>query len=376
MDALFTVEGQREPAIVARSVGVDGCRYAFVTAALHDHRLTATPIPPSADLMFQVAARFLPRMDDARHRATRGAFTGLFSPRRVERYRAGIASTANQLLDAFPDHGPVELVERFSRPLPFAVICRVLGVPEDQHPWLAERMETFGRAVAGQRQRANVEAGNAATAEMLELFDRLLQQRRSHPEDDVLSLLATSADADDVLQDVLANCIFFVLAGHATTTALLTAGVHLLSTHPAQLTAALAGRITWAALVEELLRYVSPTTLTGVTAADDLQIAGCPVPAGAQRAIVYAAANRDPEIFDAPDTFDATRAANPHVAFSAGTHYCLGAPLARMHGEVALALLFSRLPGLRAVGEPKWIGSVPIRQIAHLEVTWEPATAS
>jgi pimeloyl-[acyl-carrier protein] synthase len=371
MDALFTSDGRREPATTARTVHVPGCNHAFVTAALHDRRLTATPIPPSDDIMFQVAARFLPRMDAVRHRATRGAFTGLFSPRRIQQYRTHIEATAAQLIDAFPATGPMDIVTAFARPLPLAVICEVLGVPHDQQPWLAERMETFGRGFAGQRERANVEAGNAAAVAMLELFDDLLRQRQRQPAQDVLSLLALSGAAEERRDDLLANCLFFVLAGHATTTALITAGVHLLAVHPDQLSHVLSDQTTWSSAVEELLRFVSPTTLTGVTATGDLQVGGCPVPAGASRAMVFAAANRDPSVFENPDSFDAARTPNPHLAFSAGVHYCLGAPLARLHGEVALGLLFHRLPRLHALGEPEWLGSVPIRQVAHLSVDWE-----
>ena len=371
MDALFTADGRRDPAATARAVQVAGCGYAFVTAALHDRRLTATPIPPSDDVMFQVAARFMSRMNHDRHRVARAAFTGLFSPRRVQQYRTRIETTAAQLIDALPATGPVDIVAAFARPLPFTVICEVLGVPDDRQPWLAKHLETFGRGVAGQRERANVEAGNAAALEMLEFFDGLLRQRQHKPTNDVLSLLAGSQAADERRDDILANCIFFVLAGHDTTTTLITAGVHLLSAHPDQLASVLNNQTSWSTTVEELLRFVSPTTLTGVTATQDLQVAGCPVPAGAHRAVVFAAANRDPSVFDNPDSFDAARAPNPHVAFSAGVHFCLGAPLARLHAEVALGLLFSRLPRLHAVGDPEWLGSVPLRQVTRLSVDWE-----
>ena len=371
MDALFTADGRRDPAVTARAAHVAGCGYAFVTAALHDRRLTATPISPSDDVMFQVAARFLSRMNHDRHRAARAAFTGLFSPRRVQQYRARIETTAAQLIDALPGSGPVDIVAAFARPLPFTVICGVLGVPDDRQPWLAKHLETFGRGVAGQRERANIEAGNAAALEMLAYFDDLLRQHQHQPTNDVLSLLAGSQEADERRDDILANCIFFVLAGHDTTTTLITAGVHLLSTHPDQLASVLNDQTSWSTTVEELLRFVSPTTLTGVTTTQDLQVAGCPVPAGANRAVVFAAANRDPSVFADPDSFDAARSPNPHVAFSAGVHFCLGAPLARLHAEVALGLLFSRLPRLHAVSEPEWLGSVPIRQVTQLSVDWE-----
>ena len=240
------------------------------------------------------------RVDGDRHNAARNAFSGLFSPRRVGRYRARIEATAAKLLDVLPAAGPVDIVPAFARPLPFAVICQVLGVPQGRQPWLAERMETFGRAVAGQRDRVNVDAGNAAASEMLDFFDDLLRQRQRQPEDDVLTLLAASAPSERHREDLLANCIFFVLAGHATTTALLTAGVHLLSSHPDDVTHLQRNPAAWTTAVEELLRLISPTTLTGVTATADVQVAGCPVPAGANRALVFAAANRDPSTSKIP----------------------------------------------------------------------------
>ncbi|KQZ88548.1 hypothetical protein ASD62_03690 [Phycicoccus sp. Root563] len=371
MGALFSPDGRSDPAATARSVPVAGCSYAFVTEALHDRRLMATPIPPSDDLMFQVAARFMSRVDGERHTASRKAFSGLFSPRRVERYRAQIQATAAELLEALPATGPVDIVTTFAHPLPFAVICQVLGVPKSQQPWLAERMDTFGRGVAGQRDRANIDAGNAAASEMLAFFDDLLGHRQLHPEGDLLTLLGASAASDGAHEYLLANCIFFVLAGHATTTSLLTAGVHVLSSHPHHVTDLQEDPAGWMPAVEELLRLVSPTTLTGVTATADVQIASCEVPAGANRAVVFAAANRDPSTFTDPDTFDPTRTPNPHVSFSAGVHYCLGAPLARLHAEVALPMLFGCLPGLRTIGDPTWLGSVPIRQVASLEIDWD-----
>ena len=147
---------------------------------------------------------------------------------------------------------------------------------------------------------------------------------------------------------MLANCIFFILAGHVTTTALLSAGVALLTENRRELDRLLAQPDGWPAAVDELLRFISPTNLTGAVARADAEVAGRFVPAGQHRAIAFAAANRDPAVFADPDRLDLARTPNPHVAFSAGAHYCLGAPLARMHAEIALPALFSRLPGRRA----------------------------
>lgn len=371
MDALFSERGRADPQAVLSASPAPGCRYRFVQEALHDPRFVATPLPESPDLMFQVVARFMARLPRERQQAVRRHFAGLFTPRRVERYRAGIAGRVAALIDALPPAGPVDLVGAFARPLPFVVIADVLGVPADRQDWLAERMEVFGRAVAGQRDQRNVEAGNAATADMLGFFDALLAERAGAPRDDVLSLLAAEPSDGGHRADLVANCLFFVLAGHATTTALLAASVHLLSRDPVQLQRLVAGPDGWPQAVEELLRFVSPTTLTGAMARVDAEADGCPVPAGAWIALAFSAANRDPEVFERPDELDLRRAPNPHLAFAAGPHFCLGAPLARMHATVALPALFDRLPGLRTVGDPVWLGSVPIRQVGSLLVGWD-----
>jgi pimeloyl-[acyl-carrier protein] synthase len=327
-------------------------------------------MPASPDLMFQVVGRFMSRLPAERHRALRAHFSGLFTPRRVERYRVLIEHRTEDLLDRFPDRGPLDFVAAFARPLPFGVIADVLGVPSERHDWLASRMEVFGRAVAGQRDHANVEAGNEATRDMLDYFDEAISVRELDPQDDVLTLLGQGSPVGDERDDLLANCVFFVLAGHMTTTALLSAGIEILLAHPGQLQALKDQPERWPSGIEELLRFVSPTTLTGAAATADVEVVGCPVPAGAQRALVFAAANRDPDVFTNPDSFETSRIPNPHLAFSAGAHFCLGAPLARLHAQIALPAVFGRLNNLRLDEDPAWIGSVPVRQVARLAINW------
>ena len=117
-----------------------------------------------------------------------------------------------------------------------------------------------------------------------------------------------------------------------------------------------------------MLRIVTPTTIVVTRAAQAEEIDGCPIAAGQHRFVFLAAANRDPTVFPDPDRFDITRSPNPHLAFSAGKHYCLGAPLARLHGEIAISTLLARLPLLRLDGEPEWRGSIPLRELERLPV--------
>ena len=245
-----------------------------------------------------------------------------------------------------------------------------MGVPDADQPWLARAMELMTAGVAGQRQREPVERANTAVDEMLGYFDDLLARRASEPEDDLLSLLALDDLASRARPDLVANCIFFLLAGHATTTALLTAGAALLADHPEHLAWLQAEPTRWDSAVEELLRFVSPMTITGMCPTVEVEIAGATFPAGVNRIISFAAANRDAEVFPDPDRFDPTRDPNHHLAFSFGRHHCVGAPLARLHARVALPLLFGRLPELRFQGELTWRASVPVRQITSAIISW------
>jgi len=373
LDGLFSPAGRADPHVILRGSLLPGCQYLFVRDVLRDPRFAAPTIPPSPDLAFQLLRRWVIRLDGDRHRRVRDAFGGLFTARRVERYRAIIAERAAGLIDQVGPAGSMDLVADFARPLPFAVINDVLGVPPGDRGWLADELSILNRGFARQRDsdRIAVQAANDAAGQLLSYFAALLDQRTADPGDDLMTALAARhADGED-RQDLIANCIFFVLAGHDTTTALLTLGSHLLCTHPDARAALQRDPERWPAAVEEMLRLITPTTFTGVTPRTDTDVHGVACPAGQTRLLFLAAANRDPATFPDPDRFDISRKPNPHLSFSAGAHFCLGAPLARMHGEVALSALFTRLPGLAVVDPPDVTASLPTRHVDHFTVTWQ-----
>ncbi len=373
LDALFSPAGRADPHVILRGSPLPGCQYLFVRDVLRDPRFAAPTIPPSPDPAFQLLRRWMIRLDDDRHRRVRDAFGGLFTARRVGRYQAIIAERAAALIDQAVPAGSMDLVAGFARPLPFAVITDVLGVPLDDRGWLGEALAVLNRGFARQRDsdRIAVQAANDAAEQLLSYFAALLDQRAAQPADDLMTALAARhADGED-RQDLIANCIFFVLAGHETTTALLTLGTHLLCTHPGALAALQGDPGRWPAAVEEMLRLITPTTFSGVTPRTDADIHGVACPAGQPRMLFLAAANRDPAAFPDPDRFNISREPNPHLSFSAGTHFCLGAPLARMHGEVALRTLFTRLPGLAVLTPPEVTASLPTRHVERFIVTWQ-----
>ena len=367
LTALFSPAGRDDPQAVLRAASVPGCRYAVVNAVLHDRRFAPPTLPlRSPDLMFQTLMRWMLRVDGDRHRRLRARFGGLFTARRVEGFRVMVSNRANELIDAIGDDASFDLVEAFARPLPFLVICDVMGVPEEQRDWLRRETVTLGRAFANQRDHAFVEQGNAAVRALLDFFSALLDERGGGTGDDLLSVLgAEDLTADEDRANVVADCVFFVVAGHETTSTLIAAGAGLLCHHPAQRAALAADPSRWPAAVEEMLRYVSPTTFTGARARVDVEVEGERFEAGSQRLMFYAAANHDPGVLPDPDRFDIARSTKGHVAFSAGAHYCLGAPLARMETEIGLSILFRRIPAL-ATGQPVWRGSAPLRQIESL----------
>jgi pimeloyl-[acyl-carrier protein] synthase len=369
---LFSPAGRADPQVILRGSPLPGCQYPFVRDVLRDPGFVAPAIPSSLDPAFQLLQRWMIRLDGDRHRRARDAFGGLFTARRVGHYRAVIAERAAALIDQAAPAGRMDLVADFARPLPFTVINDVLGVPPQDRGWLGAALAVLNRGFVSQRDsdRTAVQDANDAARQLLSYFAGLLDQRAAAPADDLMTILAARhADADD-RQDLLANCVFFINAGHQTTTTLLTLGTHLLCTHPAVLAALRDDPGRWPAAVEEMLRLITPTTFTGATPRTDADIDGVTCPAGKPRLLFLAAANRDPATFPDPDRFDISREPNPHLSFSAGGHFCLGAPLARMHGEVALSTLFTRLPGLAAPTPPDITASVPVRQIDHFTVTW------
>jgi cytochrome P450 len=367
VDGLSSPAGRADPHSVLRGSGQIGCRHAGARQILHSANFVPAHVSPSKFELFRMFARWLISLDGERHRVMRRAFGSRFAPRTIEAYREPIQSTANALVDATLGRGRMDLVGDYARPLPLRIICRVLGVPGEHVGWVDRRMVTLGQGFAHQRDPDFLEAASDAATELQTYFGELLDERRAGPRDDLLSELGRQLPDDpETRADTLANCVLFVIAGHATTTSLIAAGTLLLlesgeTPSPEQVPLA----------VEEMLRVVTPTTIVVTRAARADEIHGCPIAAGEHRFVFLAAANRDPDAFRDPDRFDITRRPNPHLSFSAGRHFCLGAPLARLHGEIAISTLLARLPTLRLEGEPEWRGSIPLRELERLPVAWD-----
>jgi len=294
--------------------------------------------------------------DPPDHTRYRKLVTRVFSVKAVQRLTSRTEEIAAGLLDDIekrlaeaPGSDPIDLVETYCALLPVTVIAEILGVPMEDRAKVLQ----FGTAAAPSLDLGLDWATFCQVESGLQEFDAWLTQHleklRRNPEDNLLSeLLAAQEDGVGLTPHELKSTAGLVLAaGFETTVNLLGNGIKLLHDHPDQLALLRQDPTLWANATDEILRYDPPVLLTGRIASVDTEVAGTRVSAGGLVTTVLAAANRDPKVFSDPARFDVTREnAKDHVSFSAGRHYCLGAALARMEGEVGLRMLFERFPGL------------------------------
>jgi cytochrome P450 len=315
-------------------------------------------------------------VDPPDHTRYRRLVSRAFTAKAVAALRERTGKIAAGLLDDLErvrGDDPVDLVERYAGLLPVTVICEMLGVPEDMRAqflvWGDRSAATLDMGLELRRYR-EVEQNLAAINAWMRQH---LRNLRRDPGDDLLSRLVAVVDEDGSVlseDELLATAVLVLGAGFETTVNLIGNGAHLLLTHPDQRAALAADPGLWPNATDEVLRFDSPVQRTARRASRDTEVLGRPVARTELVVTVLAAANRDPEVFTDPHTFDVTRAnAREHVSFSSGIHFCLGAALARMEGEVALRALFERFPAMASAGEPERRPLRTLRGYAHLPVT-------
>ena len=284
------------------------------------------------------------------HTRYRRLVTRVFTVRAVERLRVRAEAIAHELLDALDPAGPADLIPSYCAQLPLTVITEVLGVPPAQRGRVLELGTRAAPSLdfgLGWRQFHEVTGGLRDFGGWL---DSHIEELRRHPGEDLLSQLIEARDEDGALDDreLKATAGLVLAAGFETTVNLLGNAIALLDRHPGQLGRLREDSGLWANAVDEALRLDPPVLMTGRVATRATAVAGVEVPAGAQVVTLLAGANRDPGVFADPERFDVAREnAREHVSFSGGRHYCLGASLARMEGEVGLRTLAERFPDLR-----------------------------
>jgi cytochrome P450 len=360
-------------------------RWADCQAVLRDPRFSsnsahsARPAQNTEEVMRDANTATMLFIDPPDHTRLRGLVSQAFTPRRIDGLRPRVAALIDDMLDTAADNGPaMDVMSMLAQPLPVLVICELLGVPvEDQHlfgPWSSGA----SRLLDGDLDEATMITSLTAAADLFGYFTELCERRRKEPADDLLTALVQVEAAGDRLTEteLTATLVLLFVAGHETTSNLIGNGTLALLRNPDEADwlrnkdeAGDAAAIKNA--IEEMLRYDPPVQVTGRYATADLDINGLDVAKGEGVAIMLAAANRDPGHFPDPDRLDLGRADPHHLAFSQGIHYCLGAALARLEGEVALPSMFRRFPTLRlATDSPEYRDHRVLRGLAALPVAW------
>ncbi|PZX18345.1 cytochrome P450 [Palleronia aestuarii] len=288
-------------------------------------------------------------LEGERHARLRGLVLRAFTSRRIAGMEAEIAALAGDLIDGFPDD-PFDLLPAFARPLPAIVIARLLGVPDAAAPRLLDWSNAMVAMYQARRGREVEQAASDAAAEFSAYLAGVIEGRRASPGDDLISELIAARDGTGRLsqEEMIATCILLLNAGHEAT-------VHTIGNAVLALHAEGSPPVT-DAVIEEVLRFDPPLHLFTRWAYEESEIAGVQIPRGTQVGLLLASAGRDAQRFPAPDRFDPDRAANRHLAFGGGRHFCLGAPLARLELRVALGMLRDRLPRLKIVEVPRFAG--------------------
>jgi pimeloyl-[acyl-carrier protein] synthase len=351
-------------------------RYADVAWALRDPRLSADRFHLSqAELRSSALISSLAHMmllrDPPAHTRLRALVSKAFTPRVIEGLRPRVGAVVDELLAAPLRRGSMDLIAEFATPMPLVVIAELLGIPVEDQQQLKLWSDDLIKMLDGSLALAAFPAAEKAAAELKLYLERVFAERRASPRDDLISALLAARDHEDRLDDeeLFACCVLLLLAGHETTTNLVGNGTLALLRHPEQLELLRADAFWLRPAVEELLRFDSPVQLTSRVAAEDLEIDGHQVRAGQEVNLCLGAANRDPVQFRDPDRLDIRREDNPHLAFGHGLHFCLGAALARLEGQLAFAGLLARCPRLRLRGdEIRWREGVALRGLEALPV--------
>jgi cytochrome P450 len=323
-------------------------------------------------------------LDPPDHTRLRGLVTKAFTPRVVEGLRPRVQALADGLIDAVERKGAkgstgakgsMDVIADVAYPLPLTVICEMLGVPTEDHDTFKGWSRELARALDPEfvLPPEVIAARERAAEEFTDYFRRLIGIRRTEPRDDLLSALIAVEEQGDTLTEgeLLSTLILLLIAGHETTVNLIGNGVLALLRNRPQLEKLAADPSVAKSAAEEVLRYDAPVQMTGRVAHEDLDFGDFSMAKGESAILLLAAANRDPDAFSDPELFDITRDDPRHLAFSSGIHFCLGASLARMEGQIALATLARRLPAMElAVDRPDYRENIVLRGLAALPVTF------
>ncbi|MFF4015272.1 cytochrome P450 [Streptomyces sp. NPDC001843] len=357
--------------------------HADVSALLRDRRLGRTyqhrfthedfgrtAPPPEHEPFHVLNDHGMLDLEPPDHTRIRRLVSKAFTPRTVEALRPYVQNLANDLVAALVEAGGGDLLTDVAEPLPVAVIAEMLGIPESDRaqlrPWSADICGMYElnppEETAAKAVRASVEFSD--------YLRELIAERRERPGDDLVSGLIAAHDEGDRLteQEMISTAVLLLNAGHEATVNATVNGWWALFRNPDQLAALRADHSLIPSAIEELMRYDTPLQLFERWVLDEVEIDGTVIPRGAEIAMLFGSANHDPAVFAAPQRLDLTRKDNPHISFSAGIHYCIGAPLARIELAASMTALLEKAPTLTLAAEPKRKPNFVIRGLEGLSV--------
>lgn len=321
--------------------------------------------------LFQHLSRWILMKDPPEHSRLRKSMNPGFSPSAIERLRPRVFSVVDDLLRELESVAEPDLIRDLAYPLPVRVISRVLGVPDSLHARCVSLSNEFTTWFGDpMRTAASARTAQAAVRELVAMFETIIRERASTHEDDLLDLmLAIARQAGMAPEELHAQCVLLLGAGHETTRNLIGNGIYTLLRHPEALAEVRSSDLAVRAAVEELLRYESPVQAYTRGAAEDIDFEGVRIPAGSSVFFMIAAAHRDPRHVPDPDRFDIHRKHNRHLAFGADAHVCLGSTLARLEGQIAIGETLKRFPSLTLLDpEPTWSPIYALRGLKRLPV--------
>ncbi len=327
--------------------------------------------------VFRSMSHWMLQADPPDHTRLRGLVVKAFTARRVEDMRPRIQEIVDQTLDAVIDRGHMDLIEDFAFRLPITIICDMLGIPEEHREVFYRSSRDGGRLLDPVPLTAEeIKQGNAGNLMAQMYFQQLFELRRKNPGDDLTTQLVQAEEDGSKLtnEELTANIILLFGAGHETTVNLIGNGLLALHRNPDQLALLKANPQLTSNAIEEFLRYDSSVQLTGRVALEDIDdLGGKRIPRGESVLCLLGSANRDPVVYpDNPDRLDVTRQNVRPLSFGGGIHHCLGAQLARIEAEIAIATLLRRLPDLRVddVDNPEWRPTFVLRGLKRLPASW------
>ena len=352
-------------------------RYDDCNTLLRDPRVGHAEMgfaaPAQQRALFEMQARWMLVKNPPDHTRLRGLVHKAFTPRMVERMRSQVQTLTNDLIDRFEADGYADLIAQLAYPLPVTVIAQMLGIPPQDHEQFHAWSDALARSLDLTEDPLVYDRASVAAEALTDYLREIVAQRRRAPQDDLLNALIAAEEAGGRLteDELYATVALLLVAGHETTINLIGNGTLALLQRPDQLARLRAQPQLIETAVEELLRYDSPVQLTSRLALETLEIGGQRIYPGQQVAFLLGAANHDPERFAEPGRLDIGRDPNPHLAFGKGIHYCLGAPLARLEGQIAINTLAQRLPRLALAADTvEYRDNLTLRGLSRLPVTF------